>query len=255
MSVLQKTIAVFLVTILLGGCRAQPQPILQANAPVTLTSETLVETDPVTESYTPDTEPVTTEKQRIRPIYTDALFIYSLEEYDAFIAQIADHPSLVLTYHDIAVLGEFEDAFFYVTEPAHWASCIYGLRDPNGYIITFTIGFDEDSPNATPSYPVHSQPDIWDLRKLPQEEDGYVSYANVKYEYQRGNLVRITWRANGYRFYLRCEEDCRYFSADSSYHQFLTYPMDGESTFIQGLLSLETVEQTLAQIEAFVPKS
>lgn len=161
------------------------------------------------------------------------------EEYLKFISNVKNPPDDFITYDMLKDIGEFR--LFVGDETLMGYG--YSLIGNNGGTIEVRI---QPLPNKIKTYPIAIPDDSSDIRNVVFVE-GWSKFAcnNISYYYYNGELGRIGLTIGS------CLVELFYSEHPNDPYSFAAYPLDGETTFVSQLLSLETAE---AAVQSFNQK-
>lgn len=158
------------------------------------------------------------------------------EEYLKFIDSVKNLPDDFITYDMLKDIGEFRSFVCGTTFIGYG----YNFTDENNVRILAKI---YPLPNEVETYPMVTPDNSSNMRSVtPIGTWSTYSYNNITYHYYfNGTLAGIEWIIGEKIVYLSMLEP----------NTFAAYPLDGETTFVSQLLSLQTAE---AAVEVFNQK-
>ena len=160
------------------------------------------------------------------------------EEYLEFIGNAKNLPDDFVTYDMLKEIGDFK---YFICSSPNFNSYMYTFIDENNVEIFARVS---PLPNEIKTHPIVVPNNINNLRNvLPIGVSSRYSHNNITYGYYfNGELSSIRWAMETKLVTLSC-------SGQSN--TLADYPLDGETTFVSQLLSLQTAD---AAVEAFNQK-
>lgn len=178
------------------------------------------------------------------PPFTGSITLNTLEKYEEFFSKHYIKDDGFMPYSDLQDLGEFVEFYTNAGPGLIWSTLYYSytLKDANGFVYEISVCCYEKEQkikigSAITSMPFERGHLGW---KTPAASAAYVrDDIHYQYDKQTGALLRIIWNFGTYQVSV---------SAALTY-SFADYPMDGETTFVSRLLSLNADEAAAARQE------
>lgn len=167
----------------------------------------------------------------------------TLEEYEAFFEKYYFNDDCFVPYSVLQPLGEFAGFGTNATPSGYYTdlSFTYALRDANGFLFRIRVQSHSTEQKIKsrpmPAWPSSSTKNVAD--KLCAESQTYAR-DGIYYQCDDGELIAISWNVGVYEV-----------SISKHDKSFTDYPMDGETTLVSRLLSMDSAVAQAA-VEEFV---